>query len=79
MRKDALGIIEVEIFTDLSKSDTIKAFQRIKEDSAKFTSEHNCDLGLVFSVIGFVLHNLWDRHNTDLLKELGAPLSEIMA
>ena len=51
--KDALGIVEVETFIDLSKEDTIKTFRRIKEDAAKFTQENDCRLGLIFSTIGF--------------------------
>ena len=50
--KDALGIVEVEVFTDLSKEETIETFRRIKEESVKYTEENNCTLGLVFCSIG---------------------------
>ena len=53
--KDALGIVEIEVFIDLSKEETIETFRRIKEDAAKFTLENNCKLGLIFSTIGFSL------------------------
>ena len=54
-KKDAFSIVEIEVFIDLSKEETIETFRRIKEDAAKFTLENNCKLGLIFSTIGFSL------------------------
>ena len=71
--KDALGIVEVEVFTDLSKEETIETFRRIKEESVKFTEENNCTLGLVFSTIGFGL-GVEERKDQLLFRD--APLSD---
>ena len=51
--KEALGIVEFEVFTDLSREETIETFRKIKVDSIKYTEENNCTLGLVFCTIGF--------------------------
>ena len=56
--KDALGIVEVEVFIDLSKEETLETFRRIKEDSVKFTEENNCKLGLFFVGIGFQIEKI---------------------
>ena len=58
-----LGIVEVEVFTDLSKEETIETFRRIKEDSIKYTEENNCKLGLFCVDIGFQL----TKNNSELL------------
>ena len=51
--KDALAIVKVKVFTDLSKEETNETFRRIKEESARYVAQNNCGLGLVFSTIGF--------------------------
>ena len=71
--KDALGIVEVEVFTDLSKNETLEIFSGIKEDSVKFTEENNCRLGLFFVSIGFQCDV---DQNSELLSSLDAPLSD---
>ena len=55
--KEALGIVDVEVFTDLSKAETIETFRRIKKDSIKYTEENFCTLGLVFCSIGFQIND----------------------
>ena len=68
--KDALGIVELKVFIDLSKEETLETFFRIKEDSIKFTEENNCKLGLFFVNIGFMIESYF------LKKELDAPFSD---
>ena len=53
--KDALGIDEVEVFSDLSKAETIKKIQSIKESSIAIATEKNCNVGHVFVTVGFRL------------------------
>ena len=55
--KEALGIVEVEVFTDLNKEKTLEMFCRIKEDSIKFTQENNSSIGLFFVGIGFKMNS----------------------
>ena len=55
--KEALGIVDVEVFTDLSKAETIETFRRIKKESIKYTEENLCTLGLVFCSIGFQIND----------------------
>ena len=57
-RKDALGIVKIKVFTDLSKEETLETVRSIKEETIAYTEKNNCGLGLVISTIGFALDKM---------------------
>ena len=75
--KDALGIVGVKVFPDLSMAETIKKVQRIKVCSVKHAEEKKCKIAHIFVTIGFRLDDKdEDGHDCHkyLLTKMEAPL-----
>ena len=70
--KDALGIDEVKDFVDLSKAETTKTIKSIKENSAEFADQNDCNVGHIFVTIGFMLSHSCSKY---LLTEVEAPFA----